>query len=106
MSKYHTSSYWRDLRQRALSLVYEQDETLNDYSQQSLTELMQELSTYQIELEIQNEELQASENKLLIASEIVTELYDFAPIGYMTINESGYIMQCNLTLARMFGLPR
>jgi PAS domain S-box-containing protein len=64
--------------------------------------LIQELQIYQIELEMQNEELQQAVEKATIA----TALYDFAPTGYFTIGTDSTIIQLNLSGAKMLGKDR
>jgi len=44
--------------------------------------LIHELQTYQIELELQNDELRRSQQNLMESNIRYTRLYDFAPIGY------------------------
>lgn len=72
----------------------------------SLAQLLFELDTYQIELELQNDQLQLAELELREAHEVLNELYDFAPVGYMTLDDDGCIVRCNITFADMLGLHR
>ena len=53
---------------------------------EQLQRLVQELQVYQIELEMQHEQLQAES-----ASARYVDLYDFAPVSYITLNEAGTI---------------
>ncbi len=68
--------------------------------------LMHELKVHQIELEMQNEELLKSEAELEEAWARYFDLYDLAPAGYMTVNESGTILDVNLTLAGYLGVTK
>jgi PAS domain S-box-containing protein len=68
--------------------------------------LIHELQTYQIELELQNEELHRSQQQLMKSQMRYTELYDFAPVGYITLNLKGRILNANLTLADMLAVER
>ena len=63
--------------------------------------LLQELQIYQIELEMQNEELQRVQQGLEISRARYFELYNFAPVGYFTINNKGMIVGVNLTFATL-----
>ncbi len=63
--------------------------------------LIHELQTFQIELELQNEELYHSQQDLMQSQINLTELYDFAPVGYFTTNLKGVIHRANRTLADM-----
>ena len=68
--------------------------------------LVHELQVHQIELEMQNEELRQSRAEVETGLERYTELYDFAPVGYLTLGRDGAIRQVNLTGARLLGVER
>ena len=68
--------------------------------------LLQELEVHQVELEMQNAELQKTRNELEVALEKYTDLYDFAPAGYFSLDVSGIILEVNLTGAALLGLQR
>src|SRR6185437_8920393 len=68
--------------------------------------LLHELEVHQIELEMQNAELQKARDDLELALEKFTDLYDFAPTGYFTLDSSGVILAVNLTGAALLGLDR
>jgi len=65
-----------------------------------------ELSTYQSEVEQQNQELRESQQRNEEALARYSDLYDFAPVGYLTLNTHGLIQEINLTGAGMFGKTR
>jgi PAS domain S-box-containing protein len=69
-------------------------------------ELLHEFMVYQAELEIQNEELRASQRQLEESQSKYSDLYDFAPIGYFTFDKKGTILEVNLTGAQMLGIER
>jgi PAS domain S-box-containing protein len=68
--------------------------------------LLHELQVHQIELELQNTELQEARNKVETLLETYTDLYDFAPVGYFSVDEGGLILEVNLTGAAMLGIER
>jgi len=68
--------------------------------------LLHELQVHQIELEIQNRELRESQQRLEEASDRYADLYDFAPMGYLTLDSKGNILDINLRGAAMFGCER
>ena len=67
---------------------------------------LHKLQVHQIELELQNEELRRSRIQVEAAAERYADFYDFAPVGYVTLNPSGEISQCNLALASLLGTER
>ena len=67
---------------------------------------LHELEVHQIELEMQNDELQKTRGELEVALQKYTNLYDFAPVGYFSIDESGVILETNLTTATLLGVER
>jgi len=66
--------------------------------------LVHELQVNQIELEMQNDELRQSRAEVEARLERYTELYDFAPVGYLTLGRDGAIRQVNLTGVRLLGV--
>ncbi|MCJ8499830.1 LuxR family transcriptional regulator [Desulfatitalea alkaliphila] len=88
------------LRERGLPGAADRRQTAD------LQRLVHELQVHQIELEMQNEELHASRAEMEALLERYTDLYDFAPVGYLTLNREGAIQQINLTGARLLGLER
>jgi PAS domain-containing protein len=68
--------------------------------------LVHELEVHQIELEMQNEELQQTRAKADALLAQYTDLYDFAPVGYVTLNSDGTILAVNLTGARLLDVDR
>jgi len=68
--------------------------------------LVHELQVHQIELQMQNEALRESRSALEVQAEGYRELYDFAPVGYITLSPAGAILRSNLTAATLFGSSR
>jgi PAS domain-containing protein len=68
--------------------------------------LIHELQVYQIELEMQNEELVSATVLAEAAMEKYTDLYDFAPSGYVTLSEDGNITDLNFLAANLLGKDR
>ena len=81
-------------------------EGLNVLSQEELQPLLHELQVHQIELEIQNEELRRTQEELESSRAEYVDLYDYAPAGYLTVNNAGFIVKANLTAAEMLGVSR
>lgn len=68
--------------------------------------LVHELQVHQVELEMQNAELHRARLEVETALDKYTELYDFAPVGYFSIDQKGLIQEVNLMGASMLGAVR
>ena len=68
--------------------------------------LLHELQVHQVELEMQNVELQESRDRSEVLLEKYTNLYDFAPVGYFSLDATGRILEANLTGAALLGTER
>ena len=68
--------------------------------------LLHELQVYQVELELQDEELRRSREELEATLLRQTQLYDFAPVGFFTVDRSTALRELNLTAASMLGSDR
>ena len=68
--------------------------------------LQQELEIHQIELEMQNEALQAALAEATAAQERYADHFDFAPVGYFNLTANGRILAVNLKGASLLGLER
>ena len=55
---------------------------------------------------MQNEQLRKAEQELLESRRRYTDLFEFAPTGYLTLSAKGLILEANLTLAKMLGVER
>lgn len=77
-----------------------------DESPDEMRRMLHELRVHQIELEMQNEELRLIQMELEVSRAHYFDLYDLAPIGYLTLSEKGLILQANITAANLLGLVR
>ena len=66
-------------------------------------EVLHELRVHQIELVMQNEELQQAQLKLDAARARYFDLYELAPVGYITLSQPGLILQANLIAGTLLG---
>ena len=69
-------------------------------------ELLQELQLYQVELEMQNENLRQTQLALEESRKRYLDLYDFAPVAYFTLSHDGLFLEGNFTCAALLGLER
>jgi PAS domain S-box-containing protein len=95
------------LRERAEAQMQtvEQSE-LRGLSPDEAGRLLHELRVHQVELELQNEELRRAQIELEASRARYFDLYDLAPVGYLTISERGLILEANLRAATLLETPR
>jgi PAS domain S-box-containing protein len=68
--------------------------------------LVAELTSQLTELARQNQELRATQRQLEDYRDRYIDLYDFAPLGYASLDEDGYIQEINLAGAKLLGMDR
>ena len=81
-------------------------DAFSEMSPEKMKALIYELQVHQIELQIQNEELRRIQGELEKTRDSYSHLYDFSPVGHVTLTEKGIIDEANLTLASMLGMER
>ena len=101
-----TNNTFAELRRRAQTFLAADKSDIKTMSQEDVRNLVHEFDTYQIELELQNEDLRKSQEDLETSRQKYSDLYDFAPVGYLTISDKGLIVEANLTAADMLGVAR
>jgi PAS domain S-box-containing protein len=69
-------------------------------------QLVYELQVHQLELEMQNEELRRAQVELEAARARYADLYEFSPVGHLTLDAQGHILKANLMAATLLGLTR
>jgi PAS domain S-box-containing protein len=103
----HTLESGSELRRRAKRKLREQPAVAVQIETEADTRrLLQELQIHHIELELQNEELKQAKAEVDLALEKYADLYDFAPVGYFSLDEQGSILEVNLTGSAMLGTER
>jgi PAS domain S-box-containing protein len=97
-----------ELRQRAEAQYHQcaAAEHSDAQSDVDLQRLVYELQVHQIELEMQNEELVRARAEREDILDQFTDLYDFAPVGYFTLDREGKVLRANLTGANLLGVER
>lgn len=79
---------------------------IQERSAEDNVKLVEELSLHQEELNIQNEELQRIQIELEVSKAKYFELYDLAPVGYITLTSGLMIKEANLSTSTLLGTER
>ena len=99
-----------DLRRDAEKIARENadpsPENLLALSHEKTRHALHELRVHQIELEMQNSALRRAQLELEASQARYFDLYDLAPVGYVTVSEKGLITQANLTASALLGITR
>ena len=96
----------KKLRRRAEESLSKDFAEQPEFSDVDTQKPIHELRVHQVELEMQNEELRQAQSELAQSRDRYLELYDFAPIGYFTLDKKGLIKEVNLAGAELVGLER
>jgi PAS domain S-box-containing protein len=92
------------LRSRAEELLQGKQVDLEDLSSTDIHYLFHELQVYQAELTIQNEELRRVQLELEASRDRYSNLYNFAPAGYCTIDQKDRVLEANQTLSELLAV--
>ena len=95
-----------DLQRKAEQVLSTQPGKHPPKALRELRRLVQDLHVYQIELEMQNEELRRTQLELQTTRDRYAELYNFAPAGHFTLDRKGVIQEANLRGTMLLGIPR
>ena len=93
-----------ELRKKAEELFENESDNKKDYFKDD--DYVHELRVHQIELEIQNEELRGAQTTLEDSRHKYFDLYNFAPVGYFTLDKDGIILDVNLAGSSLLGVER
>ncbi|MEH6570369.1 MAG: PAS domain S-box protein [Halioglobus sp.] len=95
-----------NLRKKAEHLLNQDPMETPVLSTVEVQKILHELNVHQIELQMQTDELRQAQQELCVTRDTYVELYDFAPVGYLTLDPEGRIIEANFTVATLLGLER
>ena len=95
-----------DLRRQAEERIKFEGSLPEEIPPAEVQRVIHELRVHQIELEMQNEELRQAQELLEESRSRYLDLYDFAPIGYLTLDKRGFIKEANLIAAGLLQVER
>jgi diguanylate cyclase (GGDEF)-like protein/PAS domain S-box-containing protein len=106
MNNNKKSNKFSALRKKAEQKLLKQSKELSKQPAKDIQHTIHELQVHQIELELQNEELRRANEEIEESRSKYTDLYDFAPVGYFSLDKNGVILEVNLTGAKLLELER
>jgi len=98
------SKQLNDLRRRAEAILGKRKK--NDIPDRDVYKLVEELNLYQVELEVQNEDLIKTQIDLEASHNRYADLYNLAPMAYFTLNFAGLIVDVNQAGLDLLGLKK
>src|SRR5690349_9305308 len=94
-----------ELRRKAEAQLH-QDIEQATRSEMDTETLLHELQVHQVELDMQNDELRRATLEAEELARKYGDLYDFAPVSFLTLDAQGHILEINLTGAALLGVGR
>jgi PAS domain-containing protein len=99
--KTENDSAFESLRRQAEKVVRQRGAKTSDKDELEWLRLLNEIEVHQVELELQNQELNRSTKELESARNDYFELYDSAPVAYVTLDGNGMIQRKNKAAERL-----
>ncbi|OHD66299.1 MAG: hypothetical protein A2176_07365 [Spirochaetes bacterium RBG_13_51_14] len=96
----------KNLRKKAEEKTNQDVENFTGMTADDIKKLVHELGVHQIELEMQNDEIRRTQEELERSRSEYVDLYDFAPVGYFTLDSKGVVHRANLTASAQLGIAR
>ena len=95
------SKHFARLRRKAEANLRGKEESFPAPPARDAGKLIHELQVAQIELKMQNDELRRAQLEIEASRDRYADLYDFAPLGYLTLDLRGLVLEANLTAAEL-----
>lgn len=95
--------WFKQLRDLADKKIEPRSDHVKNIDPADLTRLIDDIQVFQVELELQNEELRQSIQELEKSRTRFSRLFDMAPAGYVVLDDTGMILHVNQTLMDMLG---
>lgn len=89
------------IEKRVLNRIIKQVESEENDSPGRL--LLEELRERQYQLELQNIQLKEAQIEIERSRDMYASLYDYSPVGMVTLNREGYIKNINFTCSQLLG---
>jgi two-component system cell cycle sensor histidine kinase/response regulator CckA len=86
-----------ELRNRAQEFLKNEPEDIKEINPDDIKKVLKEFQVYQIELELQNEELIRVQSDLEKTKNKYYDLFNGAPVGYVVLGDTGLIYEANNT---------
>jgi PAS domain S-box-containing protein len=106
MKKKKNISSQSKLSQKAEELIRKNLSAIKEMPSADIKKLIKELQIHQVELELQNEELRHAHLELEAERNKFSDLYEYAPVGYITIDDQSIIREANHTAASLLAIER
>ncbi|MBA3873058.1 MAG: GAF domain-containing protein [Anaerolineae bacterium] len=106
MAKQEDTDNYSELRKQAEAKITTELSQIVFFSPEDAKRIIHELRVHQIELELQNEELRATQIELETSRHKYMDLYEFSPVGLLTMDNNERIEEANLTFVTMVGVDR
>jgi PAS domain S-box-containing protein len=94
------------IRKRAEMMLCKSESDIARMSTEVIQKLLFEFQVHQIELELQNEELNRTHRELSISRDRYAQLFNLSPLGYLTLNIKGIILNTNFAAACLLGCSK
>ncbi len=106
MYKKAANDRFAELRRRALEVLDRYEKTDPEIFNGNIKKLIVELDTNRVELELQNEDLRSAQTAIEISRLNYNELYELAPVGYLTLDGDWRIVETNRRVAQMLNMSK